>query len=172
MFHLTKILCAFIVFAACTARAVAEEGGEEGGDQLLKTFVGTWKVTGSTGGMELDGTFVAKWGSSKSCVVSDYKFTLGETPLVGNHIFGFDAATQSYRVLGFFSHGVVEDYHYKKEKGGVYKGKYAGSSEGQKFEGDLTVTVSDDCLKFESSGLKRGGQPRPELSATLTRVKD
>ena len=168
MYSLPKILCVLLVLTVCSASA----RGEESDDPTLQAFVGTWKVSGSAAGMELDGTFVARWASSKVCLLSNYKFTLGGTPLVGNHIFGFDSASQSYRVLGFFSHGTVEDYHYRKVSDGVYKGKYAGSAEGQSFEGDLTVTVSEDSIKFQSSGLKRGGEPRPELSATLTRVRN
>ena len=66
----------------------------------------------------------------------------------------------------------MEDYCYRKESDGVYRGTYAGSRDGQKFQGNLTVTVSENCVKFETDGLKRGGEPVPELSVTLTRVKN
>ena len=167
MYCSTKIFCVLLVLTVSNANA----GGEEAEDPTLKAFVGTWKVSGSAAGLELDGTFVAKWGSSKACLVSDYRFTLGGTPVAGNHVFGLDSATESYRVLGFFSNGTMEDYHYQRVSDGVYRGKYAGARDGQRFEGDLLVTVSEDSIKFQSSGLKRAGEPHPELSATLTRIR-
>jgi hypothetical protein len=168
MYHVGRIACALVALATITGNARADGPVHD----FLAAFVGTWKVTGSGAGAGLEGTLVVKWGESKACVTTEYRFKLGEDSLVGNHILGFDSATNSFRVLGFFSHGAVEDYHFKKETDAVYRGRYGGSTGGQKREGDLTVTVSQNFMRFKTDGMTLSGKPAPELDVTLKRVQN
>ncbi len=141
-------------------------------NQVLATLIGTWDVTGTAGGMGLTGEMSAKWGDEKSCVVSNYSFKLGGDKHKAHHLTGLDASTGAITSLGFFSHGVMEELKYKKDAGDVYKGSYGIVFEGNKYKGDLTVTVTNDSFKFETKNVKGPAGMRPDLSVTLKRVKD
>lgn len=158
---------ALVIFAAVPSVATAADPPHE----VLETLVGTWDVKGTAGGMELVGEMSAKWGDQESCVVSSYSFTLGGDKHNAHHLTGLDASTNSINSLGFFSDGVMEELNYKKASDGVYKGSYGIVFEGDKYNGNLTVIVTQNSFKFETKGVKGPAGTRPDLSVTLKRVK-
>lgn len=169
MCRITTIACSTIVILAGFA---SEAHADQPVDELLSTYVGTWQAAGSAGGKDFTGTLVFKWGHSKSCVVSEYTVNPGGEQLFANHMIGFDTKAKCYRALGFWSDGSMEDYHYTKGTDGVYRGVFAGSQDGQRLEGALTVAVSKDSFRVETKGLTLGGDPIPELTVTFTRVNE
>lgn len=156
------------MFVAVPSVATAADSPHE----VLETLVGTWEVIGTAGGMDLAGEMVAKWGDERSCVVSSYSFKLGGDKYKAHHLTGLDRSTNSINSLGFFSHGVMEELNYQKASDGVYKGSYGIVFEGDKYKGDLTVTVTKNSFKFETTNVKGPAGTRPDLSVTLTRVKN
>jgi len=102
MYHLAGITCALTVLSIFSADARADARS----DEYLATLVGTWQVTGTGSGTDINGRLVVRWGDNKKCVITQYKLTHGEISATANHIIGFDPTNKVIRVLGFFSHGV------------------------------------------------------------------
>lgn len=162
------VVLPLLIFVAVPSVATAADPPQE----VLETLVGTWQVEGTASEMKLVGEMSAKWGDEKSCVVSSYSFKLGDERHKAHHLTGLDRSTNSISSLGFFSHGVMEELNYKKASEGVYKGSYGIVFEGDKYKGDLTVTVTKDSFKFETKNVKGPAGTRPDLSVTLKRVKE
>ena len=166
----------FIRFAIAASVATLVFSGsilhaEETSRDFIRMLVGSWKVSGTAAGEELSGRFQFKQTDIDSCLVSTYKAKLGDKSISGRHITGWDSATDSVRAMGFFSHGVMEDLEYKRVSPGVGKGTYNSSKDGETSSASLTVTFSEDEVKFETNGMKRAGKPFPELVAVFTRIK-
>mgnify|MGYP001813032665 CR=1 FL=1 len=162
------VASALLIFIAVPSVATAADPPRE----VLETLVGTWEVEGTASEMELVGEMSAKWGDEKSCVVSSYSFKLGDEKHRAHHLTGLDRSTNSINSLGFFSHGVMDELNYKKASEGVYKGSYGIVFEGEKYKGDLTVTVTKNSFKFETMNVKGPAGTRSDLSVTLKRVKE
>ena len=165
-------LAATLLLTMSCAIATTSRAAEETSRDFLPILLGKWNVTGTAAGMDVTGRFEFKWAAEESCLSSSYDAKLGEQPIKGHHTTGWDSSDDSIRSLGFFSHGVMEVLHYKRTSSGVGKGTYSGSKDGVKFQADLTVTVSSNKVTFETTGMKRGGEPSPELSVTFTRIKE
>lgn len=143
------------VILACAAAIGADRA--DGPEQIqlpdevtaeLNYLVGTWDVKGRAGDMRYEGTQTTKWAPGKHCLVTNWQGTVGEIPVNGTAIVGWDALEKQILDVGFISNVGHRTMRWSIETPKVWEGTMSANSFGDKVQTAIRLEKksADECV--------------------------
>jgi hypothetical protein len=111
-------------------------------DEVLKNFryfVGSWKTTGKVGDVTSEGTWAARWGKGKNCLVRESSYTDDGEMMFGTGLIGWDAAKKCIVEYAFWTNNESYTLLWTLQADGNLDGTLMGVEEGKEFSAKCKV---------------------------------